>query len=96
MAGSLRGMAVKNILFLSVADERKRTSLQLGRTVSHRDDVRYPVPNFSLDSLLSVDQGAICDKNADPSSWALSQVTPELKPAFFFCRGDVIRFGKNT
>jgi hypothetical protein len=40
--------------------------------------VRFPVPNLCLYSPLSVDQGAVCEKNADSSSRALSQVIPEL------------------
>ena len=40
--------------------------------------MRFPVPNLCLDSLLSVDQGAVCEKNADSSSRALPQLTPEL------------------
>lgn len=40
--------------------------------------MRFPVPNLCLNSLQSIDQGAVCEKNADSSSRAISQVMPEL------------------
>jgi len=78
MAGSLHGMAIRNRVSFGGRWEKTDLSAIRSHNFSLRWRVRFPVPNPCLDSLLSVDQGAVREKNADSSSRALSQVTHEL------------------